>query len=56
MKVFLKMGVKREFQKMLEIPLVDEKLSSLEGRLLSVMVDVCYLLFSPLQVSKLPVL
>jgi hypothetical protein len=57
MKVFLKMGMNRELQKMLEIYLVDEKLlPSVEGRLLSVMADICYLLFSPLKVSKLPVL
>jgi hypothetical protein len=54
MKVFLEMRMKRELQKMLEISLVDEKLPSVEGKLLSVMVDICYLLFSPLQVSKLP--
>jgi len=42
---------------MLHISLVDEELlPSLEGRLLSVLVDICYFLFSPLQVSKLPVL
>jgi hypothetical protein len=56
MKVFWIRGMKRELQKLLEISLVDEKLPSLEGRLLTVMVHVCYLLFSPLQVSKLPVL
>jgi hypothetical protein len=37
--------------------LVDEKLLPyVEGRLLSVLADICYLLFSPLQVSKLHVL
>lgn len=52
MKGFLKMGINREFQKMLGIYLAAEKLlPSLEGRLLSVMVDICCLLFSPLQVS-----
>ena len=56
MKVFSKMGMNRELQEMLEISLVDEKLlPSVEGRLLSVMADISYLLFSPLQVSKLPV-
>jgi hypothetical protein len=57
MKGFLKMGTNREFQKMLGFYLVAEKLlPSLEEKLLSFMVDVCYLLISPLQVSKLPVL
>jgi hypothetical protein len=55
-KVFLKTEMNCGLQKVPEISLVDEKLlPSVERRLLSVVVDVCYLLFSPLQVSKLPV-
>jgi hypothetical protein len=51
------MGMNRELQKMLHISLVDEELlPSLVGRLFSVMVDICYLFFSSLQVSKLSVL